>query len=487
MFQKSALGAWCSAWLALACTPASNVPLAPISWAEKLGEPTVTRAKNPNRDVDCNGDGHADLVTIDTMDPQRALLMVPGSPAGLDFSRLQRGQTFSGGLSSLVVAHVGDVNGDGYSDFAVANEATSVLPEVHVFLCGAAGLPERRSVILTEQVPTPSTRWSELKGASARAAGDLNGDGYADLVVDRYLWTLSVHYGGPQGPSATPDLELGTDPVLGRFLASLPVGDLDQDGFADLLVVRRTASDDVRVLLHRGSATGLAPTGAAQPTPLLWDTILRRDEFKVLDFDADGFVDLVGFPHPAFPHRDRIRSTGFWWRGDSVGFFGTYRSLMTWREGAPLNGDEVAADEADSRAISWHVGADVDGDGVADVVGVASFGAREGAGDRAGRLVLGGFRGGAARRDETDTYSSWYVTADYDFPTALGAPVRAEFVCPGDVDGDGFDDCLLLSHGRVFPLRGSPTGPRPTVSTEHFAVPGLQAATRITLVDPLNR
>jgi len=112
------------------------------------------------------------------------------------------------GAAGARVARAGDVNGDGHADLAVgAPGADGGLGRVSVHLGGADGV-----------AMTPARTWV---GASARAGfgevvegvGDVNGDGYDDLAVAERGATarageaagrVSVFLGGPTGPGAAP-------------------------------------------------------------------------------------------------------------------------------------------------------------------------------------------------------------------------------------------------------------------------------------------
>ena len=84
------------------------------------------------------------------------------------------------------MATAGDVNGDGYADLIVgatyydngqANEGRT-----YVFLGSAVGLSP------TAVWRAESDQSYAYFGASARAAGDVNGDGYADVIVGAYYY-----------------------------------------------------------------------------------------------------------------------------------------------------------------------------------------------------------------------------------------------------------------------------------------------------------
>src|SRR5262249_47181052 len=93
-------------------------------------------------------------------------------------------------------------------------------------------------LVLTGEAP------GDLFGISVASAGDVNGDGYADVIVGAYsndaggnnAGRAYVYFGGPT-PDAVPDLVFtGPSPFarLGCSVAS--AGDVNGDGYADMIV-----------------------------------------------------------------------------------------------------------------------------------------------------------------------------------------------------------------------------------------------------------
>src|SRR5262245_23116677 len=130
---------------------------------------------------------------------------------------------------------------------------TAVLFAIGLILGGgqdpaAAGVPSR---------PDWFSRGCGIAVAAA-TAGDVNGDGYADVIVDN-AGIASVYHGSAQGLSYRPDW---VAPIFSEFNeASVgTAGDVNGDGYDDVIVGARSygPDDKGRVYVFYGSATGLS-------------------------------------------------------------------------------------------------------------------------------------------------------------------------------------------------------------------------------------
>lgn len=159
-------------------------------------------------------------------------------------------------------------------------------------------------------------------------APDFNGDGFDDAVVIQRLFTAGgnralVVAGSSTGPSATPMLTFRFPDSSFASEEARAAGDVDGDGFVDLVHFSGSA-----VELHRGSATGLlVPTrvaftdagGTARFSGPTWA--------PVGDVDGDGYADLVTYADLRIGEFADIDVV--WMRGGPSGFDGVLRPLDT--------------------------------------------------------------------------------------------------------------------------------------------------------------
>jgi hypothetical protein len=194
---------------------------------------------------DVNGDGFGDIVVGDLAIPSNnagAAFVYFGGPSGLSSAALTlTGPTEQLALFGYTLACAGDVNGDGFADIAVGAPGES--PAVYVFL-GSAGGPSASLPALSDPSKSPVTiqlPFDEAFGGALASAGDVNGDGFSDVlvgasIVDKYQGAAYLYLGGPRGVANAPELlqRMDAGGHFGRLVAG--GGDVDRDGFDDVLI-----------------------------------------------------------------------------------------------------------------------------------------------------------------------------------------------------------------------------------------------------------
>jgi len=386
---------------------------------------------------DVNGDGYSDAL-VWTGGGGGLIELYLGGPSGL--------ATMPGWSSSSAsngVAGAGDVNGDGYSDFLVLRDP------LRVFLGGPNGPTEATGPAC------PETSCVSTFGSAAAAAGDVNGDGYGDVVVGAYQFGATLpglengmgraylYLGSAAGLSLTPAWNVTGDlpsDYLGYAVST--AGDVNGDGYADVLVGGKGhLSRYGQARLYLGGPTGLAATAAWSVTATVLDNGLGTVLAPAGDVNGDGYADfLTATPADA-------SSTG---RVDL--YLGGASGPSTTPTRTYLG--EAAGDQFGSALTT---AGDVDGDGYADV----AVGA-QGNASNTGKVYL--YRGGASGLGASAVWTALgEKTTDYFGAILAGG---------GDVNGDGFCDLMASSppflsnpayptvhNGRAYLYLGGPSGP----------------------------
>ncbi len=171
------------------------------------------------------------------------------------------------------VAPAGDVNGDGYADVLVGahfyDNGQADEGRAYLYLGSNASLPP--DVAWTVE----SDQAGAAFGASVATAGDVNGDGYSDVIVGTYQFDsgqanegrANLYLGSAAGLAAAAGWTITGDQGAAHLGAAVATaGDVNGDGYADVLVgaigYDNGQLNEGRAYLYLGSASGLSITPA---------------------------------------------------------------------------------------------------------------------------------------------------------------------------------------------------------------------------------
>ncbi|MBN1771010.1 MAG: FG-GAP repeat protein [Deltaproteobacteria bacterium] len=263
--------------------------------------------------------------------------------------------------------------------------------------------------------------WSPVRYADVgRVPGDFNGDGFSDVAVAAPGWSRVFLFLGGETPDVVPDLEMvgvATDLFMGAALAS--PGDLDGDGFGELLISSPDAAGHGRIYLLRGGS----PPDPAPDRTLEGEGSDRHLGLALAgagDVNADGFADWLASRTPS----DNPRSSP----AEVLLFLGSPRT--------DIEPDLVLPEDEPGTRLGQCVAGvgDVNGDGYADwVAGRPGRGLDEVPRTPAMLVLLGG--------PDPD------AVVDFVLPThAAGMePPHLAAAGGGDLDGDGLSDFVVAT------------------------------------------
>jgi hypothetical protein len=405
---------------------------------------------------DVNFDGYGDILVgapgyENELFDDGLVLLFYGSAETLEpaASRFWR-SSLAGDQLGTAVETVGDLNGDGYSDIVVGvpgfdGSGGSDSGRAYLYY-GGSGTPNGGVDFLWEGADQ-----SDLFGQAVDGAGDVNGDGYEDVIIgapnaDNGAVTFTgkayLYFGGPAGPSATPAATLrGTSQGDAMGWSVCRAGDIDRDGFGDVVVgapFQRAGGVDGAgcAYVHYGTATGL---DGSRITPLCGSAEFANYGWRLAsgDFNGDGFSD-VAVSEPFSTQNGRP------YAGRVDVFLGGVGGLRT----TPI------------RTLTGSVSQ--------QFFGFALAGAGDVDGDRYSDLVVGGYG------YENGQSSEGQIQVHYGHPTlglsgvtsiesnvanaAFGRVVDAA----GDVNGDGRGDIIVaasgIGNGTVYVYHGAAGG-----------------------------
>lgn len=423
------------------------------------------------------------------------------------------------------VQSAGDVNGDGYSDVIIGamNYDNGVGDEgaAFVYYGSASGLSGSSTKLTQDQA-------GAFFGSAVSSAGDVNADGYSDVIVASLGYTngelgegaFFLFYGSSNGISDKPHQMAESNQAKARMQSVALAGDINDDGFSDVIVglsgYQNGQANEGAAFVYKGSASGL---DLSNPIILESNQINARMGHAVAgagDVNGDGYQDIV-VGAPTYTNGQKDEGAAFVFLGTALGLkiapvavlegnqdnarMGTAVSSTGNSDGdgfsdiavgAPFydNGETdegavfifkgvqnginpVAAQVIEGAVNEVHCGSalapagDVNGDGFGDlIVGASNY--SEGENGEGIAVVCHGSATGL------DNDGSSIIQSD-QAQAQMGDAVASA----GDVNGDGYSDIIIgigqydnapkSDDGSVLIFHGSPSG----ISTEATAKVGL--------------
>ena len=350
------------------------------------------------------------------------------------------------------VSFAGDLNKEGFDDMVIGAPRFSNGED-----------QEGRVVVFpgTATLTPGSPRMLELNmefvrfGASVAAAGDVDNDTFDDIIVSAPRYDIGsgvtgialVYRGSAAGVVTAPFWSVEGDQAdagFGEVVAS--AGDVNNDGYDDVMVAAPQYDNgqpgEGRVFLYLGSPTGPALSASWTASGGQSGARFGASLASAGDMNHDGYDDvLIGAP--GYGNGEVNEGRVYLYHGSPSGL----TSLPVWS----YESNQASAELGSSVAG----GGDVNGDTWADIV----IGARlfdNGQTDEGGVMVLAGSASGPG------VTPLWRIDGDQ-----AGAQMGSAVAVASDLNGDGLADILVgasgydnveANEGRVFAYLGAPSG-----------------------------
>ena len=374
------------------------------------------------------------------------------------------------------VSSAGDVNGDGFADIIIGapnnDSGGTDAGAAYVIFGKASGFGPinlANTLAAGEGFMIQGDAANDLAGLGASSAGDINGDGFADIIVG------AVNHQNGAGNSGVAYVIFGKSSGFGTIDLANPLaggdgfrilghgdeatadrvssaGDVNGDGFADIIVSARFNNDNGT---QAGASYVIFGKAGGFGTIDLGNALGPSEGFKIQggasfdgagqaidsagDVNGDGFADIIvgAYNNDGAGPNSGIAYVLF-------GHAGGFGTINLGNAIAPSVGFKIIGESAyDYAGTSVSSAGDINGDGYADII-VGANKAGESSYSGAAYVIFGK-AGGFGQINLNSLGADGFKIRGRDYDSA-GISVSSA----GDVNGDGFADLIVGANGHNY-------------------------------------
>jgi len=359
----------------------------------------------------------------------------------------------------------GDVNGDGYDDIMIGAYQWD-------FDGGAGHDNEGRAWVYfgSASGPDGTADWTYSTASTGSffgfciAAGDINNDGYDDMVIgaeaqsngESYEGKAYIFNGSASGPSASPDWSTESNQANALYGYSAACSDVNGDGYDDVLIGAKDYANgqaaEGKMFLYYGSSSGASTSADWTYECNQANASLGVAASTAGDVNNDGYEDVLFSAH-LYDNGNTNEGIVYLFYGSSTGL----ASTADWTQ-------EGNQDNAHFGWLGVKGGGDVNGDGYDDVV----IGAPRYDNGETDEGIVYLFLGSGAGIGTYNSNTRISSTPDWSMESNQASARFGVSAAFGDVDGDGFMDALFgaqryvngnATEGAVFQYYGDDSAP----------------------------
>jgi len=298
---------------------------------------------------DVNGDGYSDLIVgahlfDNGQVDEGAAFVYHGSATGISTTAAAMMESNITGANFGIVSGAGDVNGDGYSDVIVGAGfyTNGQVGEGAAFIYhgSATGINTTAAAIME------SNQVNAVMGISVACAGDVNGDGYSDVIVGAYFYdngqtdegAAFIYQGSATGVNTTAAAMMESNQVGANFGRDVSgAGDVNGDGYSDVIVgawyYSNGQANEGAAFVYHGSVAGINTTAAAMVESNQVDGNMGVSVASAGDVNGDGYSDVIVGAY-FYDNGETDEGVAFVYHGSATGISTTAAVMLEVNQGA---------------------------------------------------------------------------------------------------------------------------------------------------------